>query len=148
MTATPQQAARPRSRSPFYGWWVVAVSFLNNVVHAGAGITGYGLFLIPMGAELGWSRGAMGAAMTVRASMMPNQHSRIPGGSMPDLRASRSRKLSGTIASLIRSSPRSHAAEQEFDRTIYPERHRRILSDNMSSCRRVLTEVDGSSRPR
>ncbi|MBI4308178.1 MAG: MFS transporter [Chloroflexi bacterium] len=66
MMATGQQIARRRLRRPFYGWWVVSVSFVNNMVHAGAGVTGYGLFLIPMGVELGWSRAAMGAAMTVR----------------------------------------------------------------------------------
>lgn len=76
MTASGHQAARQRPlggpeqhpRTPFYGWWVVSVSFLTNVVHAGIGITGYGLFLIPMGAELGWSRAALGAAMTVRTA--------------------------------------------------------------------------------
>ncbi|MDO8531824.1 MAG: MFS transporter [Dehalococcoidia bacterium] len=74
MTPVSEQAAQPppakgapqRPRHIFYGWWVVFASFITSMVHSGAGIVSYGLFLIPMGAELGWSRGAMGAAITVR----------------------------------------------------------------------------------
>jgi hypothetical protein len=47
------------------------------------------------------------AAMTVRANIMPNQHSKIPGGSRPQRRATPSNKLSGTRPSLTGSSSRS-----------------------------------------
>ena len=74
MTSSNQEANQQppttgRSRRPrqlFYGWWVVVAGFMTSMVHAGAGIVSYGLFLIPMGTEMGWSRGAMGAAITVR----------------------------------------------------------------------------------
>ena len=74
MTSSSQEASQQppttgtsgRPRRLFYGWWVVVAGFMTSMVHAGTGIVSYGLFLIPMGTEMGWSRGAMGAAITVR----------------------------------------------------------------------------------
>src|SRR5262245_12610605 len=55
------------------------------------------------------------AAMTVRDSMMPSQHSTTPGGSMPERRASRSMKLSATSPSRTVASLENQGNLSHFD---------------------------------
>ena len=49
----------------YYGWYIVAVAFLAAAVDVG--FLGYifGLFLKPMGGDLGWSRSEMSIGATV-----------------------------------------------------------------------------------
>ena len=50
----------------YHGWYIVAVTFISNAV-SGIGGFPFGLFFVPMGASLGWSRTAMSWALTIRA---------------------------------------------------------------------------------
>lgn len=55
---------RPRV---FYGWLLVGVMFLAGAYSGGIGIWGFGLFARPMEDELGWSRSAFFAALSIRS---------------------------------------------------------------------------------
>ncbi len=48
----------------FYGWLVVAASFFISFLTVG-GRNGFGLFVIPMSDEFGWSRGAISLAASI-----------------------------------------------------------------------------------
>lgn len=50
----------------FYGWVIVAVMWLVNFSTMATGSLSFGLFVIPMGGELGMSRGLLGWAVTAR----------------------------------------------------------------------------------
>ena len=49
----------------FYGYWIVAVAFLCTFIYAGCGFYAFSLFVKPLQADLGWSRGEVMAAFTV-----------------------------------------------------------------------------------
>ena len=49
---------------PFYGWWIVAASFLTIFMFFGIRHT-FGVFLVPMCTEMGWSRGELSFLFTV-----------------------------------------------------------------------------------
>jgi hypothetical protein len=51
----------------FYGWVQVALTVIAGAFSSGAGFWAFGVFVKPMGEELGWSRAEIYAAMTVRA---------------------------------------------------------------------------------
>ncbi len=49
----------------FYGWWVVASVMPATLIHAGALFYVFGIFYQPLLNEFGWSRGKVGAALTI-----------------------------------------------------------------------------------
>ncbi|MFC2032582.1 MFS transporter [Chloroflexota bacterium] len=49
----------------FYGFWIVAVTFICLFIHAGAAYYAFPLFYQPLEAEFGWSRGAISVAFTI-----------------------------------------------------------------------------------
>jgi sugar phosphate permease len=64
----PRQTQQPRRRNRrfFYGWVIVAVSFLAEATAFGAGSASLAVFLQPMSADLGWSRTTLTFALTVQ----------------------------------------------------------------------------------
>jgi MFS family permease len=48
-----------RMRSTFYGWWIVAASFLVLLVTVGVGLYAPPVFLVPLQDHFGWSRAAI-----------------------------------------------------------------------------------------
>src|SRR6266446_7290921 len=50
----------------YYGWLIVATTFWM-AIFTGGGRTGFGVFVIPMSAELGWSRGTISLAAALGA---------------------------------------------------------------------------------
>ena len=67
---SPPAGARPpaRRRGPspiFHGWWIVGVSFLSLFIHGAATSYLFGLLVVPMENDLGWSRTALVGALTV-----------------------------------------------------------------------------------
>lgn len=61
-------STRGVSRRPiFYGWVLVLVTMVHGAVTSGAGLWGFSVFVLPMGASLGWSRTAMLGALTLRS---------------------------------------------------------------------------------
>ncbi len=61
MTPTPPKI--------FYGWYLVGVSMISGAFQTGVGIWGVSVFVSPMEDELGWSRSAFFAALTIRTAM-------------------------------------------------------------------------------
>ena len=57
-------AKRPRV---FYGWVIVAVSAVADMMAFGAGSASFSVFLGPMGAALGWSRTVLTGAVTLQS---------------------------------------------------------------------------------
>jgi sugar phosphate permease len=56
----------PRSAGVFYGWWIVASSFLFLFLFAGAGYYSFSIFIKPIEAEFGWSRAAISLTMSIQ----------------------------------------------------------------------------------
>lgn len=56
-----------RHRRFFYGWWIVVVSLLSDLVGTGATAYTFGVFYKPMGVEFGWSRSLIAGAVTLRS---------------------------------------------------------------------------------
>ena len=54
----------------FYGYWMVAVTFICLLVMSGAGNFVYSLFVKPLEADLGWSRGDIMVGFTIFFGMM------------------------------------------------------------------------------
>lgn len=48
----------------FWGWWIVLVSFIANFMIFGARHA-FGVFVLPISEELGWSRGQISSVFTV-----------------------------------------------------------------------------------
>ncbi|MBM2825129.1 MAG: hypothetical protein HW402_793 [Dehalococcoidales bacterium] len=48
----------------FYGWWIVLAATVSNVLSGGFSLYGFGLFVMPLVNEFGWSRAAISAAMS------------------------------------------------------------------------------------
>lgn len=56
----------PRSRRrPFYGYYLVAVTFIILVLFSGCGVFAFSLFVRPLEASLGWGRGQVMAGFTL-----------------------------------------------------------------------------------
>lgn len=70
-TAAPAGARPPAPRRPrfFYGWVIVAVTFLGEATASGAGGVAFSIFLRPMTEALGWSRTTYTAAATFQAAV-------------------------------------------------------------------------------
>jgi len=49
----------------FYGYWIVVAAFLGIFIQSGCGLYAFSLFVRPLQAELGWSRGGIMAAFTI-----------------------------------------------------------------------------------
>ena len=58
----PRLARKPRV---FYGYWIVAATFVCLFITAGFGMFAFSLFVKPLQAELGWGRGGIMAGFTV-----------------------------------------------------------------------------------
>ncbi len=58
---------RPARWPFFYGWVIVGVAFVGSGIGSGVSIWGASVFVLPMTEELGWSRAAFFAGLTVRA---------------------------------------------------------------------------------
>lgn len=52
-------------RGLFYGWYIVAACFLLCMLFAGAGFYSFSIFIRPLEAEFGWSRGAIAMTMSI-----------------------------------------------------------------------------------
>lgn len=52
-------------RSLFYGWYIVAACFLLCMLFAGAGFYSFSIFIRPLEAQFGWSRGAIAMTMSI-----------------------------------------------------------------------------------
>ncbi|MBI4236513.1 MAG: MFS transporter [Chloroflexi bacterium] len=63
-TGSSAPERRPR-RGVFYGWRVVAVCLLLATLSSGTAFYAFGLFIIPFHETLGWSRGAVGGAISL-----------------------------------------------------------------------------------
>ncbi|MBI4518379.1 MAG: MFS transporter [Deltaproteobacteria bacterium] len=63
---TSQQTAIARDGT-FYGWWIVACSFLVLFVTVGVGLYAPPVFLVPLQEHFGWSRAAIAAGSAVAA---------------------------------------------------------------------------------
>ena len=50
----PRLSKKPRV---FYGYWIVVATFVLTLVHGGCGFFAFSLFVKPLQADLGWSRG-------------------------------------------------------------------------------------------
>ncbi|MEE9198192.1 MAG: MFS transporter, partial [Dehalococcoidia bacterium] len=62
---TDEASAIPTKRPLFfYGWRIVALGYILNLMTAGVGATGFSVFVKPMGDDLGWSRSSIIAATT------------------------------------------------------------------------------------
>ena len=55
----------PGRRRPFYGYYLVAVTFLFLVLFSGCGVFVYSLFVKPLEVSLGWGRGQVMAGFTL-----------------------------------------------------------------------------------
>ncbi|HLB29174.1 MAG TPA: hypothetical protein VJM69_03475, partial [Dehalococcoidia bacterium] len=53
----------------FYGWRIVLAGFLSDFWITGVGTYTFGNFLAPMQSSLGWSRGLLSGAITVRLAV-------------------------------------------------------------------------------
>ena len=54
-----------KPRRVFYGWVIVASSFVNQIIHSGLGFQGFGTFLLPLEREFGWSKATLAAARSL-----------------------------------------------------------------------------------
>ncbi len=69
MSGNHDPSTGARRRSGIYpGWGVVAGAFLGNGLFGAIGLVVIGFFFIPMGQSLGWSRGAMSVALSLRSA--------------------------------------------------------------------------------
>ena len=64
MSTTPR-VRRIRLYPSFHGWWIVAVSFFALFTHGAATSYLFGLLVVPMENDLGWSRTTLVGALTV-----------------------------------------------------------------------------------
>lgn len=64
--APSSDGAVPGRKKPFYGWYIVGVMASAAAVSMGMGSLNFGLFIKPMGDELGISRATFGWASTAR----------------------------------------------------------------------------------
>ena len=55
----------PKNGGPFYGWWIVFSGLLANFAYAEQFNSTYGVFVGPIGSEMGWGRTALAGVQTV-----------------------------------------------------------------------------------
>ncbi|MBI3954141.1 MAG: MFS transporter [Chloroflexi bacterium] len=63
----PAGPGAPRRTGIFHGWWIVLGAWFGDFLTTGIGIYSFGLFLVPMSQELGWSRGAISFSYSIRS---------------------------------------------------------------------------------
>ncbi len=63
---TETAVAQPRPKL-FHGWWIVASAVVGDLMMLGPSTYALAVFLVPITTELGWSRGAIALAPTLRA---------------------------------------------------------------------------------
>jgi len=56
---------KPSKKRIFYGWWVVACSFILLFLFAGAGFYSFSIFIQPLENSFGWSRSQIAFAMSI-----------------------------------------------------------------------------------
>ena len=56
---------RTSSNTIFYGWWIVLAGIVIFIVTSGVGFYGHGVFLDPLRAKHGWSKGSISLAVTL-----------------------------------------------------------------------------------
>lgn len=56
-----------RLRPTFYGWWIVAGSFLILFIAVGVGLYAPPVFLVPLQERFGWSRAAIATGSAIAA---------------------------------------------------------------------------------
>lgn len=61
----PLAAPVPRKRGIFYGWWIVVSGLLANFAYAEQFNSTYGVFVRPIGAEMGWGRTELAGVQTL-----------------------------------------------------------------------------------
>lgn len=71
MTLDIINQVRTRGKKVFYGWWIVAASFIINAFGVGTFFYGMSTFFTPLEAEFGWSRTVLSGAFSL---------SRLEGG--------------------------------------------------------------------
>jgi len=49
----------------FYGYWIVAIAFFCSFINSGCGFYAFSLFVKPLQAEFGWSRGGIMVALSI-----------------------------------------------------------------------------------
>lgn len=49
----------------FYGWWIVAASFVLNALSSGFIFSGFSIFFVPLREEFGWSRTLLSGGMSL-----------------------------------------------------------------------------------
>ncbi|MBI4233429.1 MAG: MFS transporter [Chloroflexi bacterium] len=70
MRASHPTPPAPPTRRIFHGWWIVATGFATDLVSMGVGLYAFGVFFVPMLAELGWSRTMVSGVFTLRTVQM------------------------------------------------------------------------------
>lgn len=65
-----KQSRFPKRPKVFYGYWMIAVTFLCLLMMSGAGNFVYSLFVIPLETDLGWNRGEIMIGFTIFFFMM------------------------------------------------------------------------------
>jgi sugar phosphate permease len=61
-----REAIRARRKSGvFYGWWIVAVGVVTNMLLTGVMMQAYGAYVVMLREQFGWSRTALGAGFSV-----------------------------------------------------------------------------------
>ena len=55
----------PKKPKVFYGYWIVAVAFFCLFISVGTAAFGFSLFVKPLEAHFGWSRGEIMAGFTI-----------------------------------------------------------------------------------
>jgi len=56
-----------RSSKPFYGYYIVAACFINLFMLWGLFVNSFGIFMVPITQEMGWSREALSTTLSVRS---------------------------------------------------------------------------------
>ncbi len=73
--ASGPEAATPKRPRVFYGWHIVAASFLANFAYTEQFSAAYGVFITHLAADMGWGRTALAGVKTmarlVEAGMAP-----------------------------------------------------------------------------
>ncbi|GAA5123469.1 MFS transporter [Pseudonocardia adelaidensis] len=65
MTSDPRPTTRAAPwRRVFYGWWMIAGLAVTELVSWGVLVYAFSVFVVPMGAQLGWSAAQLGGAYT------------------------------------------------------------------------------------
>ncbi len=70
-TASPADTAEARKRSPiYYGYWLIGVAFMAQLISAGSQTYVAGVFLVPMTEDLDWTRTEFTTAQTIGRFIM------------------------------------------------------------------------------